>query len=110
MPLLRLICALSLWNPSPDRGNVCEFLNNLPIKKEELATYSFIIKEKDYCSTIIKSLPPHLSAFASNLLGGAQLYSSTKMVDPDKLILVSEEYEHHVAQIMPYWWDCFKGK
>jgi hypothetical protein len=71
----------------------------LRVKKEELATYGVVIEEKDYRSTIIKSLPPHLSAFASNLLAGARLYSSSKTIDPDELItLVSEEYERHVAQ------------
>ncbi|KAF8532697.1 hypothetical protein JB92DRAFT_2840380, partial [Gautieria morchelliformis] len=45
----------------PDRGNVREFLDSL-----------------HYRSTIIKSLPPHLSTFASNLLAGAKLYSMTK--------------------------------
>jgi hypothetical protein len=82
----------------PDRGNVREFLDGLRVKKEELATYGVGIEEKDYRSTIIKSLPPHLSAFASNLLAGAKLYSSTKTIDPDELItLVSEEYERHAA-------------
>jgi gag-polypeptide of LTR copia-type/Pol polyprotein, beta-barrel domain len=83
----------------PDKGNVCEFMDELCLKKEELATYSVVIEEKDYRSTIIKSLLPHLSAFASNLLAGARLYSSTKTIDPDELIsLVSEEYERHAAQ------------
>ena len=36
-------------------------------------TYGIVIEEKDYHSTIIKSLPPHLSAFASNLLAGMRL-------------------------------------
>ena len=83
----------------PDKGNVCEFLDELRVKKEELATYGVVIEEKDYQSTIIKSLPPHLSAFASNLLAGARLYSFTKTIDPDELIsLVSEEYERYIAQ------------
>jgi hypothetical protein len=81
----------------PDRGNVCEF-HSLRVKKEELATYSVDIEEKDYRSMIIKSLPPHLSAFASNLLAGAKLYSTTKTVNPDEFTtLVSEEYEGHIA-------------
>ena len=83
----------------PDKGNVREFLDELRVKKEELATYGVVIEEKDYRSTIIKSLPPHLSAFASNLLAGARLYSFTKTIDPDELIsLVSEEYERYIAQ------------
>jgi len=44
----------------PDKGNVHEFLDDLCVKKEELTTYSVVIEEKDYCSTIINSLPPHL--------------------------------------------------
>jgi gag-polypeptide of LTR copia-type len=83
----------------PDKSNVQEFLDGLRVKKEELATFGVDIKEKDYRSTIIKFLPPHLSAFTSNLLAGARLYSTTKTIEPDELItLVSEEYERHVAQ------------
>jgi Zinc knuckle len=60
--------------------------------------YGVDIEEKDYRSTIIKSLPPHLPAPASNLLAGARLYSTTKTINPDELIaLVSEEYERHLA-------------
>jgi gag-polypeptide of LTR copia-type len=83
----------------PDKMNVREFLDGLRVKREELATFGVDIEEKNYRSTIIKSLPPHLSASASNLLAGAKLYSSTKTIEPDELItLVSEEYERHVAQ------------
>jgi Pol polyprotein, beta-barrel domain/gag-polypeptide of LTR copia-type len=83
----------------PDKSNIREFLDGLRVKREELATFGVDIEEKDYRSTIIKSLPPHLSAFASNLLAGAKLYSSTKTIGPDGLImLVSEEYECHAAQ------------
>jgi gag-polypeptide of LTR copia-type len=32
----------------PDKGNMCEFLDDLRIKKEELATYGVVIDEKDY--------------------------------------------------------------
>jgi hypothetical protein len=75
----------------PDRGNVREFLDALHVKKEELATYSVAIKDKDYCSTIITSLPHHLSNFTSNLLAGARLYSTMKTINPDELIgLISE--------------------
>jgi len=77
----------------PEKTNVREFLNNLWVKKKELVMYGVDIEEKDYCSTIIKSLPPYLSAFASNLLAGAKLYSSSRTIELDKLIvLVSEEY------------------
>jgi gag-polypeptide of LTR copia-type len=44
----------------PDKGNVREFLDGLCVKREELATFGVDIEIKDYCSTIIKSLPPHL--------------------------------------------------
>jgi hypothetical protein len=69
------------------------------VKKEELATHRVqVIEAKDYHSTIITSLPNHLSNFASNLLAGARLYSSTKTVDLDELIaLISEEFDRNVA-------------
>jgi gag-polypeptide of LTR copia-type/Zinc knuckle len=83
----------------PDKTKMREFLDGLCVKKEELSTFGVDIEERDYHSMIIKCLPPHLSAFASNLLAGAKLYSSTKTIEPDELItLVSEEYEHHVSQ------------
>jgi hypothetical protein len=73
-------------------------LDALCVKKEELATYGIIIENKDYHSTIITSLPHHLSNFASSLLAGARLYSTTKTINPDELIgLISEEFEHGVA-------------
>ena len=82
----------------PDKGNVHDFLDGLRVKKEELVTYGVVIEDKDYCSTIITSLPHHLSNFASNLLADARLYSSTKTIDPDELItLISEEFERNVA-------------
>jgi Pol polyprotein, beta-barrel domain len=82
-----------------DKVNIREFLDGLQVRKEELATYGVDIEEKYYWSTIIKLFPPHLSAFASNLLAGARLYSSSKTINPDELItLVSEEYERHVSQ------------
>ena len=82
----------------PDKGNVREFLDGLRVKKEELVTYGVVIEDKDYRSTIITSLPHHLSNFASNLLAGARLYSTSKTIDPDELILlISEEFERNVA-------------
>jgi hypothetical protein len=75
----------------PDRGNIREFLDALHVKKEELATYGVAIEDKDYHSTIITSLPHHLSNFTSNLLAGARLYSTMKTINPDELIgLISE--------------------
>lgn len=80
-----------------EKGNVREFLDTLRVKKEELSTYEVVIDDKDYRSTIISSLPLHLSNFASNLFASARLYASSKTVDPDTLItLISEESERNV--------------
>ena len=52
------------------------------------------IDEKDYRSTIISSLPIHLSNFASNQLAIARLHTPTKSIDPNALIsLIAEESE-----------------
>ena len=57
------------------------------------------IDEKDYHSTIISSLPIHLSNFASNQLAVARLYAPLKTIDPDSLILlIAEEYDHQRVQ------------
>jgi hypothetical protein len=45
----------------PEKGNVREFLDELRVEKEKLATYGVVIDDKDYRSTIITSLPYHLS-------------------------------------------------
>ena len=82
-----------------EKGNVRQFLDELRIKREELATVSVDIDEKDYRSTIISSLPIPLANFASNQLAFAKIYSTTKTIAPDSLIsLISEEYEHQRAQ------------
>jgi len=61
----------------------------------ELAQVGVAIDEKDYRSTIISSLPGHLSSFASSQLAAAHLYSPTKTIDPDILIsLIAEEFDH----------------
>jgi hypothetical protein len=50
------------------------------------------IDEKDYCSTIISSLPGYLAGFASSQLAAARLYSLTKTINPDILIsLIAKE-------------------
>ena len=83
-----------LESKCPDKGNVRQFLDELRVKREELATVGVDIDEKDYRSTIISSLPYSLANFASNQLAAAKLYSSTKTITPDALIsLISEEYE-----------------
>ena len=46
-----------LESKCPDKGNVREFLDNLRVKREELASVGVDINEKDYRSTIISSLP-----------------------------------------------------
>ena len=77
----------------PDKGNVCEFLDDLRVEKEKLATYRVTIKDKDYQSTIISSLPIFLSNFASSILANARILATSSTVDPDQLIsLISEEY------------------
>ena len=82
----------------PDKGNICKFLDELQVEKEKLATYGVIIKDKDYCSTIISSLPNFLSNFASSLLENARLHVQLKAVDPDQLMsLISEEYDHSIS-------------
>lgn len=55
----------------PERGDVREWLKQLHSRREELAQVGVDIEEKDYRSTIISSLPGHLSGFASNLLASA---------------------------------------
>ena len=50
--------------------------------------------------TIQPSLPlPPLLFFTSNLLASTNIYSTTKTIDPDKLIaLMAGEYEYHLSQ------------
>jgi len=82
-----------------DKGDVRQFLDDLCVKREELATMGVEIDEKDYRSTIISSLPIHLSNFASNQLAVARLYAPIKTIDPDALIsLISEESDRQQSQ------------
>jgi hypothetical protein len=88
-----------LESKCPDKGNVREFLDNLRVKKEELASVGVDIDEKDYRSTIISSLPYLLANFASSQLAAARMFASTKTIAPDSLIsLISEEYERQKTQ------------
>ena len=59
------------------------------------------IDKKDYRSTIISSLPIHLSNFASNQLAVARMYAPLKTIDPDALILlIAKEYDRqHVTHL-----------
>jgi len=57
------------------------------------------IDEKDYCSTIISSLPYWLANFASNQLAVAKLYAPTKTIAPDALIsFITEEADCQCSQ------------
>ena len=79
-----------------EKSDVHTFLDSLCVKREELVQARVQIHEKDYCSTIIKSLPFHLSNFVSNQLTVAHRFSPTKTIDPDLLIsVISEEYDHN---------------
>ena len=93
------LCTCFLKSKCPEKGNVWQFLEELCIKREELATVGVDVDEKDYCSTIISSLPIPLANFASNQLAFTKIYSPTKMIAPNSLIsLISEEYERQHAQ------------
>ena len=83
----------------PPQGNVREFLDNLRVKKEELATVGVIIEDGDYRSTILSSLPTSLANFASMQLAAARMFSSVKTISPDVLIsLINEEADRQKVQ------------
>ena len=73
----------------PAQGNIHEFLDNLCVKKEELVTVGVIIEDGDYHSTILSSLPTPLANFASMQLAAARMYSSTKTITLDVLMLLT---------------------
>ena len=82
----------------PNKGNIHEFMDDLHVEKEKLATYRVTIEDKDYRSTIISSLPIFLSNFASSILANARILATSGTVDPDQLIsLISEEYDRGVS-------------
>ena len=82
-----------------DKAIVHEFLDSLQVKQEELALVGVDIDEKNYCSTILASLPFTLSNFTSAQLTAARMWSSTKTIPPDDLILlINEEYNCQKAQ------------
>ena len=88
------LCTCFLESKCPEKGNVRQFLDELCIKREELATVGVDIDEKDYCLTIISSLPIPLANFASNQLAFAKIHATSKTIALDSLIsLISEEYE-----------------
>ena len=78
----------------PVDGDVCQFLDDLRMKRDELAAVGVQIEEKDYRSTIIQSLLKYLASFASGQLATTHLYSLMQTIDPDILIsLIIEESE-----------------
>lgn len=56
-----------------DKGNVREFLDDLQVKREELASVGVDIDQKDYRSTILASLPFALSNIAFAQLAAARM-------------------------------------
>ena len=61
-----------------DRDNVREFLDDLRVKRGELAS----VGEKDYQLTILASLPFSLSNFASAQLAAARKYPALHVAGP----------------------------
>ena len=70
-----------------DKGGLREFLEGLQLKKEELAQSGpgVDIKEKDYLSVILSSLPSAMANFASRQLAAAH-FSMTKTITSTNLI------------------------
>jgi hypothetical protein len=82
-----------------EEGKVRQFLDDLQTKREELSLVGVDVNDKDYCSTIISSLPTYLSNFTSSQLAIAKLYSPSKTIEPDALISpISEEFERQKTQ------------
>jgi len=77
----------------PPRGDIREFLDELRTKREELDQVGIVINDNDHRSTIIASLPSTLASFASATLSAAQLFTTTKTVEPDTLIMLLKEAE-----------------
>jgi gag-polypeptide of LTR copia-type len=90
------LCAAFLDSKCSEKGDICKFLDDLRTKQEDLASLDVDIDDKDYWSTIISSLPPHLANFASVQLTTAKLYGTTKMIEPDLFI-----------QVIANEWDCY---
>jgi hypothetical protein len=56
-----------------DKGDVCNFLNELCVKKAKLTAVRVIISDKEYWNAIIQSLPYCLTTFTSNQMTAACL-------------------------------------
>ena len=92
------LCTKFMASKCLEKGNVHTWLEKLWTRKEELAKVRVNIKDKDFHSVIIFSLPGYLSEFTATLLTNTQLYSTNKTVDPDIFIsLINEEYHHCAA-------------
>jgi len=55
----------------PDRGNVCKFLGQMRVKREELSAVGVTMSEKEYRSAIIKAIPEEVAKFVSGMLSTA---------------------------------------
>ena len=72
------LCTRFLESKCSEKSDIHAFLDSLHIKREELAQARVQIDEKDYHSTIINSLPYHLSNFTLSQLTTTCLCSLTK--------------------------------
>ncbi|PPQ88344.1 hypothetical protein CVT24_010048, partial [Panaeolus cyanescens] len=82
-----------------NRAKVREFLNDLRIKRQEVAAVGVDISEDDYRSTILQSLPASLSNFALTQIAAARLLAPTVKIDPDILMgLIIEESNRQKTQ------------
>ena len=80
-------------------ADVCQFLDGLWMKKEELATVGVSIDNTDFQSMIIKSLPNSLANFTSSQLTAARLFTTAKTLEPDFLIsIIAEEADRQKAK------------
>jgi len=76
----------------PNKGKACEFLNGLHVKREQLAAMGVDIDEKNYISTIIGSLPFHLSQLTTARI-------ATITLEPDQFIVIpGEKYDGQILQ------------
>ena len=64
------LCMCFLELKCPEKGNVCQFLDDLRIKREELSMVGVDIDEKDYHSTIISSVPKVRDGECATKFGG----------------------------------------
>ena len=72
----------------PRNTDIWEFLNKMSTKRHELEVISVTVSDIDYQCTILRSLPNHLLAYASNTLMTLSLTSEVtgNPIDMDKLL------------------------